>query len=997
MDNYDLSHIWPEWQIEGPPLGSGAFGTVYKAVRRDNMVQSYAAIKVISIPKNPSDIESLRSDGVDLQEIVNGCVSEIQLMESLKGVQNIVTVEDYKVIPKTDSVGWDIYIRMELLTPLTSYIARHPLSQQEVIKLGCDICSALDVCSRKGIIHRDIKPENIFVNEFGDFKLGDFGIARKLERQQSAMSIKGTPNYMAPEVANSKDYDTRADIYSLGIVLYRYLNRNKLPFLSIKDQTVNAVEAENAAQKRLRGEKLPPPVDASSKMAEVILRACAYNPNARFQDASQMKQALQEVMDGISSKPRRRVGPIIAVISILAVLLGGAAALYFTGAWVDVLAMVQSVVSQAAPTDPVEELPQEQIDAIISQAETALQQEGYDAAIAVIEASLADHPDAQALQDKLNAYTALRQEQIVNDTLAGARELAEAQDYAAAIVFLQEAINEQGQLPEYVTACETYQDEYNRTFRAEALEEATRLAASEDYLNAILTIDEVLAALGNDEDLVSWRAELEVSYVNQVIRQADNLLLKEDYDGAEKAISTASKQFPENEQLRSEVQRIYYARPVYLLDEVSPYKKSSHYNDNSVIRMNYTNYLNGFTCMGYGEYGKGNQTYFNLDGKYSMISFTTGIIADNKQSVTFTFHADGELVGKVTMRSTDKPSNHTFNIVGCKQFKISVYDGSYSIDKSGTYGIADIVVKRNASAIGNEAPGLSENQVYLLDDTKPYIVPSRYEESSNLSMGGQTFAHGFSCMGYGEYNVGNKIYFNLDGKYSKMTFTAGIVLDRGLDVSYKFYTDGKLAYEMSLGAADLAETHSINVQGCKQLKILVYDRKQTVDASGTYGIANIIMDKSDAYEGSGQQAQPNSDQHYLLDVVTPHTTPTRYDDSNVLSMGGKHFTNGFSCMGYGQYNKGNQTYFTLDGKYSQISFTSGIVLDRGLNVTFRFLADGKLAYEFTMKEGDLPTEHSFSVEGCTELVVCVYDRQNGAESSGTYGLANIIVTEQKPE
>jgi hypothetical protein len=109
-------------------------------------------------------------------------------------------------------------------------------------------------------------------------------------------------------------------------------------------------------------------------------------------------------------------------------------------------------------------------------------------------------------------------------------------------------------------------------------------------------------------------------------------------------------------------------------------------------------------------------------------------------------------------------------------------------------------------------------------------------------------------------------------------------------------------------------------------------------------------------------------------------------------MGGKHYSNGFSCMGYGD-GKGNQTHFTLDGKYKQISFTAGIVLDRELKVTFRFFADGKKVYEFTMGEADLPTEHSFSVEGCSELVICVIDRQRGADSSGTYGLGNIIITE----
>ena len=83
---------------------------------------------------------------------------------------------------------------------------------------------------KRNIIHRDIKPENIFVNDFGDFKLGDFGIARKMENVTGGLSQKGTFNYMAPEVAGNGRYDSRADIYSLGIVLYRLLNQEPAAF-----------------------------------------------------------------------------------------------------------------------------------------------------------------------------------------------------------------------------------------------------------------------------------------------------------------------------------------------------------------------------------------------------------------------------------------------------------------------------------------------------------------------------------------------------------------------------------------------------------------------------------------------------------------------------------------------------------------------------------------------------------------------------------------------
>lgn len=297
-----LKQIWPEWEIDEKPLGKGSYGVVYKAARRDHNVESYAAIKVISIPSDPSEMDSLRSEGLDIEasktflhSIVDAFVNEIQLMESLKGIQNIVSVEDYKVVEKTDGIGWNIYIRMELLTPFNTFFCGKKLTEEEVIKLGCDICTALEICGKRSIIHRDIKPENIFRNDFGDFKLGDFGIARKLENMTGGLSKKGSPNYMAPEVAAGSDYDSRVDIYSLGIVLYRQLNNNRLPFLDTKKQLLNHNERENALNRRLRGETIPAPCDASAAMADVILRACAYDPNMRFSSATEMKQALMSV------------------------------------------------------------------------------------------------------------------------------------------------------------------------------------------------------------------------------------------------------------------------------------------------------------------------------------------------------------------------------------------------------------------------------------------------------------------------------------------------------------------------------------------------------------------------------------------------------------------------------------------------------------------------------------------------------------------------------
>ncbi len=208
MADVILENIWPNWHIE-KLIGTGSFGAVYKAKRTGFGFEHdfYSAVKIIRVPSEDSEIRGLLADGMSTQQVaayyesaLKGLVSEIELMESLKGSPNVVTIEDYEVRKNADGIGWTIYIRMELLKNLNQYRTEHPLSVDDIVHLGIDMCSALEYCAKKQIVHRDIKPDNIFVNEFGDFKLGDFGIARHLEMTSAHLSQKGTSNCMAPEI-----------------------------------------------------------------------------------------------------------------------------------------------------------------------------------------------------------------------------------------------------------------------------------------------------------------------------------------------------------------------------------------------------------------------------------------------------------------------------------------------------------------------------------------------------------------------------------------------------------------------------------------------------------------------------------------------------------------------------------------------------------------------------------------------------------------------------
>lgn len=301
--------LWGSWYIDGDPLGEGSFGKVYKVHKEEFGKTYYAAVKMISIPQNEEDLKQVRNDGLDdasarsyFQSFVTDIIQEVDLMSIFRGNSNIVSLEDHVVIEKKGSIGWDILIRMELLTTLSSYINTKPLTVDDVIKVGIDISHALELCAVKNIIHRDIKPDNIFVSPYGDYKLGDFGIARHIERTMSGLSKKGTPTYMAPEVYRGEDYGPSVDLYSLGLVMYRYLNNNRTPFMPPFPAPITVKDRERALKRRVDGEPLPDIPGIDPELNAFVLKACAFKREDRFKDAEEFRTELENIA-GIKSKP----------------------------------------------------------------------------------------------------------------------------------------------------------------------------------------------------------------------------------------------------------------------------------------------------------------------------------------------------------------------------------------------------------------------------------------------------------------------------------------------------------------------------------------------------------------------------------------------------------------------------------------------------------------------------------------------------------------------
>ena len=289
-------------------IGQGTFGKVYKAKEIDSP-NHLVAVKQIEIPNNQNIIESLKQEGLtnkeitlELEKVAEQINKEIKIMEILKKSNNIVKIEDseFQVIetPKSEiKRKFIINIVMELLTPLEKRLESNKITLKESLKVFKDITKALIICEENKVIHRDVKIENIFYDEFNNYKLGDFGEAKNIDKTLSNMTRRGTENYMAPELYKGEETNKSIDIYSLGMVLYRILNNKKPPFLDHNKNHYTQEERELALKKRITGEKLPNPINAPEELSKIILKCLSYKKEERYQSAKELYEDLEKLED----------------------------------------------------------------------------------------------------------------------------------------------------------------------------------------------------------------------------------------------------------------------------------------------------------------------------------------------------------------------------------------------------------------------------------------------------------------------------------------------------------------------------------------------------------------------------------------------------------------------------------------------------------------------------------------------------------------------------
>jgi serine/threonine protein kinase len=262
-------------------LGQGGMGTVYRA--NQHSVGREVAIKVV-LPKLVADPDTVKR-----------FLREAKLSSRLSH-PNAVSVMDFG--QTTDGL---FYLVMELVTgrTLDAVLAKEgTLAPERVVRIATQVCDALEGAHQLQIVHRDLKPANIMLLSTGRdlVKVFDFGLAKSLTPSAKSTLVTnegqllGTPAFMPPELVTGMVCDGRADLYSLGIIMYRALS-GKLPFVGNSAHEIIAMHVAEPAK---------PLTGIPSGLAAVVERLLAKDPDHRFQTAVQAREALEDSLDSTS-------------------------------------------------------------------------------------------------------------------------------------------------------------------------------------------------------------------------------------------------------------------------------------------------------------------------------------------------------------------------------------------------------------------------------------------------------------------------------------------------------------------------------------------------------------------------------------------------------------------------------------------------------------------------------------------------------------------------
>lgn len=255
-------------------------------------------IKIISVPASQSKLDALLLAGAFsdrasaeeyFKELADDVLQEAEVLQNLSRHEGFVSFEDLQMVPMQEGeTGFDIYLLGLYRNTLDGVLRNNEMTHLQAINLGLDLCAALSAARRLGYIYGNLKPSNIFLYNEREFRIGDLGFLSLDSLQFASLPDKYRSEYTPAEISDAyAALNSTMDTYALGLILYQAYNDGKLP----------------------AGEVMEAPVHADPALAEIILKACAADPAARWEDPVQMGQALANYMQ---SNPVNDV-PIVPV------------------------------------------------------------------------------------------------------------------------------------------------------------------------------------------------------------------------------------------------------------------------------------------------------------------------------------------------------------------------------------------------------------------------------------------------------------------------------------------------------------------------------------------------------------------------------------------------------------------------------------------------------------------------------------------------------------
>ncbi len=272
-------------------------------------------MKHISVPADQTKVEALIYSGAVpdeaaaksyFQRLAEAYREELKISAALNGNPAIRYYHAIQIDEKENAIGYDVYLITEPLQSLPEYWKQTAMTNLQAINLGIDLCTSLEAIRAAGLLYRNVKPSNVFLTPAGHFVLGDLGYVPLNELDYTAMPDSQFCEYTAPELSDIlNSLNPTADLYGVGMILYRIFNGHHAPF---EDEQTSGKAAEKL---RLGGEPLPVPIYADYELSDIILKACANKPEDRYQTPSELKQALIDYMHRNAVSDTLIVPPII--------------------------------------------------------------------------------------------------------------------------------------------------------------------------------------------------------------------------------------------------------------------------------------------------------------------------------------------------------------------------------------------------------------------------------------------------------------------------------------------------------------------------------------------------------------------------------------------------------------------------------------------------------------------------------------------------------------